>query len=166
MIIGIGGVSRSGKSSMAALIKALYPKKKVSIFCQDDFVFPEGQIPKIDGEVDWECPESIDFGYFHSVLKDSSLVNDIVITEGLLVFNKPEIESLFDKKIFISISEEAFRKRKITDTRWGSFPDWYVGHIWESFMKYGKIKNGRPDFLYVSGEIKFDEREIRDYLEN
>jgi len=166
MIIGIGGISRSGKSSMAALIKGLYPKKKVSIFCQDDFVFPVSKIPKINGEVDWECPESIDFGYFHCALEEASFVNDIVITEGLLVFNKPEIISLLDKKIFISISEKVFRKRKITDTRWGSFPDWYVDHIWGSFLKYGKIEYGIRDFLYVSGEKKFDEREIKDYLEN
>ena len=165
MIIGIGGVSRSGKSSLAVLTEGLYPEKIVSILCQDDFVFPLPQIPEIKGEIDWECPESIDFNHFYKVLKEASLLNDIIIAEGLLVFNKPEIESLFDKKIFISISEEAFRKRKIIDKRWGSFPDWYVDHIWKSFLKYGKIESGRKEFLYVSGEKEFDKGEIKNYLE-
>ena len=67
MIIGIGGVSRSGKSTLAALIYRLYTEggQTAIVLAQDDFVFPTEQIPKIrngsEEEIDWEIPESIDF---------------------------------------------------------------------------------------------------------
>ena len=164
MIIGIGGVSRSGKTSLAGFIKDFYPDRETRILCQDSFVIPEDEIPKINREIDWECPESIDWNRFHNVLKEAAKENDIVIAEGLMVFYYPEITKLFDRKIFIEIPESLFRKRKATDTRWGSFPNWYVDHIWESFLKYGNVKKDRADFLFVSGESKFNKEIIKNYL--
>ena len=48
MIIGIGGVSRSGKTSLAILIKNILEKKgeSVIILSQDNYVFPDSKIPK------------------------------------------------------------------------------------------------------------------------
>jgi uridine kinase len=166
MIIGIGGVSRSGKSSLAVFIKKLYPDLKTKILCQDDFVIPEDKIPKINGEIDWECPESIDWKRFLNVLKETAKKNDILIAEGLLVFYDWKITRHFNRKIFIEIPENLFRKRKVTDTRWGSFPDWYVDHIWNSFLEFGNIKKDRHDFLFVNGELKFNKKEIIAFLED
>ncbi len=165
MIIGIGGVSRSGKTLLSAFIKDLYPDRKTKILCQDDFVISEDEIPRIKGEIDWECPESIDWKRFHNALKQTIKEYDMAIAEGLLVFYRPEITAMFDRKIFVEIPEELFRKRKITDMRWGSFPDWYVDHIWTSFLKYGNIRKGKQNFLFVSGEVKFQKEKIKDYLE-
>ena len=77
MTIGIGGISRSGKSTLAALIFQLFTVDEgnpdffgkggqtANILAQDDYVFPNEQIPIIRNgneiEIDWEIPESIDF---------------------------------------------------------------------------------------------------------
>jgi len=45
MIIGIGGISNSGKSNLAGRLKSYFKDKKVSVLCQDDYAFPKDKIP-------------------------------------------------------------------------------------------------------------------------
>ena len=61
MIIGIGGVSRSGKTWLAYKISELFQHKSILVINQDEYVFDVEDIPKVRGETEWECPESIDF---------------------------------------------------------------------------------------------------------
>ena len=164
MFIGIGGVSRSGKSTMAGTVRELYPQKRVVILSQDDFVFPTHRIPRIGGEIDWECPESMDFESFYNALVSAQQEADLVVGEGILVFYTPALDRLFNRKIFITITESEFRHRKITDHRWGAFPDWYIDHIWTSYERFGKIATGRSDVLYVNGEKPFMVKHIRRYI--
>ena len=60
-IIGIGGCSRSGKSTLARRIKERFSDLCVLILDMDDFVLPKDQIPKIKDRTDWELPASVDF---------------------------------------------------------------------------------------------------------
>ena len=166
MIIGIGGVSRSGKSTLAEIICSVFSEKKVEIISQDNFAFNEDMIPRIKNEIDWECPDSIDFNRFREGIRNAEKEHDIVIAEGLLVFYEQETNVLFDKKIFIQLPENVFRERKISDKRWGSFPDWYIDHIWNSFLKYGYVDITNQDYLHLDGSKPFNEELIRDSLIN
>ncbi len=164
MKIGIGGISRAGKTQLANFIKDLFPDRKVVILCQDDFIFEQDKLPVIKDEIDWESPDSIDFGKFREAINTAGKGYDIVIAEGLLIFYNSGICKEFEKKIFVHIDESVFRKRKLKDTRWGSFPDWYVDHIWDSYRKYGMVARGREDFLYLDGTRDFDREKILDFL--
>ena len=166
MIIGIGGVSRSGKSTLARIICSAFNEKKIEIVSQDNFAFNENLIPRINNEIDWECPDSIDFNRLREAIKNAGKENDIVIAEGLLIFYEQETNVLFDKKILIHLSEKIFRERKITDKRWGSFPAWYIDHIWNSFLKYGNVDLGSQDYLHLDGSGPFRKELIIDYLRN
>ncbi|MBL7813651.1 MAG: hypothetical protein JNL70_01510 [Saprospiraceae bacterium] len=177
MIIGIGGVSRSGKSTLAALIKDYFTVRKDSygeggqsavVLSQDDFVFPVEQIPSIskDGEVeiDWEIPESIDFQRYKTAILEAERQFDHVITEGLLNFYDETINALFDKFFLVNITKETFLKRKSEDKRWGEVPAWYVQHIWESYEKYGRtiLKDKNKEVVEISGTRTFD---VKKYFE-
>lgn len=164
MIIGIGGVSRSGKSLVAQKIKEIFSGKTTDIICQDDYIPDEKNIPRVRGEIDWECPESLDFLQFKKAIVKAAEQVEIVIAEGLMVFYDPSVEQLFDRKIFVEVPEEIFRERKITDLRWGPFPAWYMDHIWRSYLKFGKIAPGRSDVLYLDGTVEPDAETLRDYL--
>jgi len=164
MKLGIGGISRAGKTRLANYIKELYPDRKLIILCQDDFVFDQDKLPIIRSVIDWESPASIDFEKFLDAINMAARDYEIVIAEGLLVFYDPQINTEFEKKIFVHIDEDVFRKRKYKDTRWGSFPEWYVGHIWDSYWKYGRIESKRTDFLYLDGTRDFDREKILDFL--
>jgi len=151
LILGIGGVSRSGKTWLAHRIKDLLKYNNPVILNQDDYVFNIEDIPKVKGETDWECPESIDFDLLLNDINRLAADHDFIIVEGLLAFYDPRIEEIMDKKIFIEIPKELFLKRKELDKRWGDFPDWYMEHIWDSFLKFGKIENKKKGFYFLSG---------------
>ena len=162
MIIGIGGVSRSGKSFLG---KALQEKfslagKSVEVLDQDDYVLPSQDIPLIRDHVDWEIPESIDWARFKEAISLAQLRCDIVIAEGLMVFWNESINRIIDKRIIITLSQKEFFNRKRVDLRWGKEPEWYIQHIWDSFLKYGKLPDGMDPDIILDGEKAFDVSEI------
>ena len=160
MIIGIAGVSRSGKTTLAGIIEKILVERGESalVLHQDDFVFPENKIPKIRNRTDWECPQSIDFQGFKSAIMEKKARVNHVITEGLLNFWDSDIDALFDKKIFVEISKETFLLRRNQEHRWGFEPKWFYEHVWQSYLKYGK-KGLDENTIVLSGEFGFDEKE-------
>jgi nicotinamide/nicotinate riboside kinase len=167
MVIGIGGPSRSGKSTLANLLVTYFRKngKKAIIFHQDDFVFPETQIPKVRDKTDWESPASIDHELLLEVVTDFKHRFDVVIVEGFFAFFDPKLNSLYEKRLFIKISKRTFIIRKAMDSRWGYIPTWYIDHIWKSYLKLGKPSIIKSDYLIATGEDEFDMKKILGYLE-
>jgi uridine kinase len=165
MIIGIGGVSNAGKTTLASRLKEQLPNLNVSILSQDDFPNPVEEIPMIKDHVDWEVPISIDIpGYLRQVLEDAKK-HDLVIAEGLFAFCDERIVRHYDKKIFLTISKPTFLERKSNDFRWGKEPEWYMEHIWDSHLKCGKQNVSDKDTLILSGEDPINLDELMPRLE-
>ena len=61
LVVGIAGVSRAGKSTLAAEIKENSKGLITEILSMDDFVVPEKNFPKINGLPDWESPATVDY---------------------------------------------------------------------------------------------------------
>ena len=161
IVIGISGVSRSGKSRLSALIVGWYPDM-VKILCMDEFVYPKDQIPKIRNVIDWEVPESVDYTKLSIAIAREKALNEIVILEGILIFNKENYLALYDRKIFLEIDYETFISRKKKDLRW-LVPNWYMEHIWTSYIVYG-MKNIEQS-LKLSGSKKFQKELIKGYID-
>lgn len=166
MIIGIGGISMAGKSTLAASIMAQFPRKKVCVLCQDDYIFAQAQIPKVNGKTDWENPASINFDDFLASLLARKTEYGMVIAEGLFAFYDPMLNSFYDKKIFIEITDTEFFDRKRKDTRWGIEPEWYIRHIWESYLKYGLLPKDQKAVLKLDGTKSIDPKILMNYLKN
>lgn len=167
MVIGIGGVSRAGKTTLARLLAEELEKEdfKVIVLSQDDFAIAEKLIPKIKDRTNWEIPESIDFKKYKKSIVKASKKAQVVIAEGLFAFYDKTVTDLYDKKIFIKIPKKLFVERKETDFRWGSTqePKWYINHIWKAYKKYGFVE-GADDILSLTGTKKFDLPVITDYV--
>ncbi|MDA3944713.1 MAG: hypothetical protein PF694_14365 [Bacteroidetes bacterium] len=165
MIVGIGGVSRAGKTTLAAWLRNQFPHKKTQILCQDDYVFPIDNIPRINDRINWEHPDSIDHVAFRKAIIAESHNNDLVIAEGLMVFYDSLTLSLFDRMLFVDLDYANFLKRKEYDNRWGHEPDWYVQHIWESYLKYGLSPEPNRT-LYIDGTRDFQPETIMEFINN
>jgi nicotinamide/nicotinate riboside kinase len=162
--IGIGGVSRAGKTTLSNYIISLYPKKKSIIIAMDDFVHDKSQIPRIKDRIDWETPASVDYDRIKQTIKKSLEEYDLVITEGILIFYSEEVNNLFNKRVFLDIPKSLFYIRRHSEKRWGEEPKWYIDYVWASYLKYGKLKETYSDTLYVSGREDFSAPLIDEYL--
>ena len=100
-LLGIGGVSRSGKSELAQNLLTYYESqgKKVKILDQDKFIIDKRQIPRIKDRLDWEHPDSIDWSTLTGEIHFNDKY-DLKIVEGIFAFTKPEIARLFEKIAF------------------------------------------------------------------
>ena len=157
MIIGIGGISRGGKSFLAKKIKNTLRQQQICILHQDDFVYPKNQIPKIRNHIDWESPLSINYDLFYSSILEADKNADIVIAEGLFAFYNEKINSLYSARLLVELPKQEFVKRKRRDGRWGYEEDWYIEHIWQSYLYYGK-PNFEKSYYYqhIDGSQNFD----------
>lgn len=165
MIIGIGGVSNAGKTTLAKRLEESLTSLKIKIISQDDFPNPEEEIPIIQDHVDWEIPVSIDMrSYFKQILEDAKEY-DLVIAEGLFAFCDDRIVRHYDKKVFLTISKETFWDRKSKDLRWGKEPEWYMEHIWNSHFKCGTQHSMDHDTIILSGEKPVDLNDLISELE-
>lgn len=165
IIIGINGVSRAGKTTLAEDICAWFHDNKIKIIGQDKYVIPKTSMPLINGQLDWERPESLDFKAFRNAILSAKDDYDYVIAEGLMVFYDPKVYMLFDKKIYIEISKDTFLSRKALDFRWEKEPDWYIEHIWDSHFIYGKVPADMKNVLCLNGEHPFIEGLVKNYIE-
>ena len=154
MKIGIGGVSRAGKTTLAKKIINMFPDKKRVILHQDDYINAGYDIPLIKERVDWEVPESIDFSRLKYDFKWLSENVDLVILEGIFAFYDDELNSLYDMKIFVDIGYKDFINRKLLDKRWGYEPLWYIYHIWDSYQVH------REEIMQMDDILVFDEKNM------
>ena len=58
LIVGLSGVSSSGKTTLARLLRDIFPNS--FILHEDDFYWPDDQIPIKHGIQDWDCSAAID----------------------------------------------------------------------------------------------------------
>lgn len=166
MVIGIGGVSNSGKSHLAENLVRHFRDRSTKIISQDNFALPSDKIPLVIDHIDWESPKSINFVKFKQTISEAIKSHDFVIVEGIFAYYDKKINELYDKKLFIEISKETFMARKIKDTRWGIEPAWYMDHIWKSYMKFGQPKKKSKDVYYLDGNQDIILSDVLQYLSN
>jgi len=88
LTIGIGGISRSGKTKLAKRLRTYFKKQGYSVilFSTDDFMYNPENLPVIRGYLNREIPEAINFGQLTEQIETAyTLPNTIVIVEGHLI---------------------------------------------------------------------------------
>ncbi|SNT04377.1 Uridine kinase [Ekhidna lutea] len=158
-IIGIGGISRSGKSTLAKNLKKRLKPQKVLLIDMDEYVFPERELPQIKDLPNYEVPESIDYDRVIALIKKCESDYDFIIVEGILAFACNELNSHYNLTVFIEISKPKFLKHRMEETRWGKEPDWYVEYVWEAHLKYGRYPYAD---LTLSGENDLTEKDLNE----
>ena len=132
-LILIGGISRSGKSTLA---KNLAFGLKNSVHLEQDlFALPEEQLPVIQNRFDWDAPESINWLLWKKSITESLERYEWVIAEGIFAFQDIEINSLAHFTMELLMQKKAYLKERKIETRWGHEPQWFLEHVWSSHLK-------------------------------
>lgn len=173
IIIGLCGKSCSGKSTLAAEILTENPH--ITAISIDNFFKKESPI-KHEGHNNWDCPESILFDEFKTAIKklkkgESTFIpskqfteifdrkiepNKIILVEGFLLFFDKELNELFDKKIFVDVSNENMIKRRLKrdQTIRVNQPKYIEEVVLPYSKKFEAIQKDSADII-LSGEEEF-----------
>lgn len=163
ILIGIGGVSRAGKSKLASYLKQHLTDAE--LINQDNFTKKKSDIPTIKGRIDWEHPDSIAWNSLEVKIHKSLQNHSYTLLEGLFAFYNRTIENQMSLKINLSIDKQRFLNLKEIDQRWGNEPKWFIEHIWQSNLRYGQI-NDEPQLLKIHNIEDYHYQSILKRIQN
>lgn len=151
-IIGIGGMSRAGKTHLARRIQSYFGIERCAVVSMDAFVFDVDEIPKINGYPNWEIPESIDYrGLIAQVVKLASSF-DYVVVEGLLIFHDEGLNALFDERVLLEVERPLFLERRVKEKRWGAESEAYLNIVWNEYQRLRNVSLNRGVRLFNGNE--------------
>jgi len=137
LIIGIGGGTGSGKTTVVNQILSEFPAGEVEVISQDSYYMDTSHLSFEERcKINFDHPQSIDFELLEShlkYLKKGDNINQpvysfkthnrtgettvtkpkkVVIVEGILILSNTQLRSLFDIKIFVHAdSDERLMRR-------------------------------------------------------
>lgn len=131
LIIGIAGGTGSGKTTVVNKIIASLPPGEVAVLPQDSYYKDSSHIPMAErSKINFDEPASIEWSLLVRQLQDlkrgvavemptySYLTctrqretvhvepRDVVIVEGILVLNDPELRNMMDVKVFVDAEDD------------------------------------------------------------
>ena len=142
LIIGIGGGTGSGKTTVVEQIVSDFPEGQVSVISQDSYYKDLSHLSMTERtQVNFDHPNAIDFPLLcnhlselkegrailqpvysfveHNRTKETVLTRPtkVIVVEGILILTDPEIRKLFDIKAFVHAdSDERLIRRLKRDT--------------------------------------------------
>ena len=160
-VIGIGGLSRSGKSTLAQWLHQQLPGSVM--LCHDDFPQDQAKIPKVRDRIDWEHPDSINWSLWQKAITSQAADCDYLILEGLFQFREEALPLKPDYLFYLGIAEQVFLKARRKETRWGPEPEWYLRHVWDSHFQFG-LPQHYQEVTYYEAITESDYPKILDQI--
>jgi uridine kinase len=138
LIIGIGGGTGSGKTTVVNQIISEFPKGEVQVISQDSYYNDTSHLNYQDRcKINFDHPKSIDFKLLETHLKDlkqgksvkqpiysfkthnrtgnTALTKPkkVIIVEGILILSDTQLRNIFDIKIFVHADSDERLMRRI-----------------------------------------------------
>ena len=117
IIIGLAGGSGSGKSTVAAMIKAGLPGRKVEIFALDRFFKPADEMPKYWSDYHgcarphYNHPDSLKVDEMVAFCQQISGY-DVALLDGHFCLYYPAMRRLMDVKCFVDVDLDEMLERR------------------------------------------------------
>ena len=173
-IVGVCGRSCSGKSTIAKRYEAENPASVIRI-CQDRFFKKYAD--------NWESPEALNNDNLIQSIEDlkhgkSTYVpsagwteiydrciepKPIIIVEGYLLFENKDLVSLFDKKIYVDVSDVNMLYRRTKRDNTSRYIDYTMHTVIPESKKYLEMQKSRADAI-LDGNLP-KESIYNDFLE-
>jgi uridine kinase len=191
-ILGVAGLSGSGKSELAKKLAARL--NSCAVLTLDSYYHPQSHLTlEARAELNYDRPDALDWGLLTTHLDELAMSRAIeepqylfdqhtrsrrtrriepqvcLIVEGILTLHRAEVRDRLDLKIFVSTApEECFRRRMLRDiAERGRTPesvrDQYENSVWPMAVEYVLPSREFAD-LVVSGEQPLD-RSVEQVME-
>ncbi|XP_027730979.1 nicotinamide riboside kinase 1 isoform X2 [Vombatus ursinus] len=167
LVVGISGVTNGGKTTLAKKLQKQLPS--CSVISQDDYFKPESEI-KIDenGFLQYDELEALNMEILMSAVYSwmknprNSLESDdlesaeevpILIIEGFLLYTYKPLDSVWNRRYFLTIPYEECKRRRSTRVYEPPDPPGYFdGHVWPMYLKHRKeIEDITRNIVYLDG---------------
>jgi uridine kinase len=99
IIIGIAGGTGSGKTTVVKKIMSAFPAGEVAVIPQDSYYKDSSHIPPEErSKINFDEPAAIEWTLLVDHLRK---LKAVMIVEGILVLNDPELRDMMDVKVFV-----------------------------------------------------------------
>jgi nicotinamide/nicotinate riboside kinase len=147
LIVGLGGVTNGGKTSMCQSLKRLFSSNKynlrvVPMHLDDYFRAPDdsnhAHLTEFNHH-DWDSLNALDVDRFVSDIESNRYKCDLLLIEGFLIFNIPRLNQSFDLIYYFDLPyEECLRRRSGRNYDPPDPKGYFEGHVWHAYLKAKK----------------------------
>ncbi|XP_055352036.1 nicotinamide riboside kinase 2-like [Paramacrobiotus metropolitanus] len=168
IIVGIAGATNAGKTTVARRLLEEFPRS--AVVHQDDF-FRSVDDPAHEHVVEinhhnWDTISAVDFERMLQSVKENYTVllekntrpvgadsrPRLLILEGILIFNVPQLACLLDRKYLITLTKEECRRRRLTrNYDPADVPGYFDLVVWPMYEKFLAQLQGTTDIEYFDG---------------
>lgn len=147
LVVGLGGVTNGGKTTMCNSLKDLFSSNKynlcvISMYLDNYFRSPDDpnhiHLPEYNHH-DWDSLNALDIDRFLIDIETNRFNCDILLVEGFLIFNIPlssDKKSLFDLSYYFDLPYEECLRRRLGRNYDPPDPEnYFQGHVWHAYVK-------------------------------
>ncbi|NXO01963.1 NRK1 kinase, partial [Rhinopomastus cyanomelas] len=179
LVIGLGGVTNGGKTTLAEKLKKMLPN--CDTISQDDFFKPESEVET--DERGFKLYDVLDALYMDEMVTSirnwmknpprSGVVTEpqktydnlentevyILIVEGFLLYNYEPLNELWSRRYFLTLPYEECKRRRSTRVyQPADTPGYFDGHVWPMYLKYKKeVEENTSNVVYLDGTKSHEE---------
>lgn len=164
-VVGIGGATASGKSSLALGLRSRLGLSQ-PVVCLDDFytgvrTFLTPERALADDLSSWETPAVFDFEGFHNQILETREAamgagDSHIIAEGFLLFTHRPTVAVLDRGIFLEVSKDESLARRTRRRDDECDPElvriYHDRHAWPGYLKHRRESTFPDDMLFLDAD--------------
>lgn len=175
VIVGIGGMTNGGKTTLSKSLQELLPNS--CVISQDNFFKDDSEVPavirgfkeydtldalhmdRMMGDIGSWQKDPVGFMTSHGCAVKPTASEPsvfVLIVEGFLIFNHRPLNALFDKKYFLQIPYETCKERRSSRVYVPPDPPGYLdSYVWPMYLKNRKtMEETVDDIVFLDGTLK------------